>query len=175
MQNKTYTLTIENRKKKIVINSNGETHMRGRRKEGTIMERGIVLRENRRNRGMMGNIGFILVTAFLVLFTAFCIIGTVFSRSNLSERELENYYREKEQEMVGRVRTFLNDAGFANSGVTLTRVVEADESREYTLTVHHSRIDRMDEEGKNNLKEKLSAFDFPAENCTFYHEFLITD
>lgn len=139
------------------------------------MERGIVMRENRKNRGIMQNVGFVIMTVFLVLFSAFCITGTVFSQSNLNGRELENYYREKEQEMVRGVRAFLDEAGFVNSGVTLTRVMETDGSREYTLTVHHGKIDRMDEESKQNLKKELSAFDFLSENCIFYHEFLITE
>lgn len=122
-----------------------------------------------------GSIAFIIVTVCLVLFSAFCITGTVYSQSRVSERELEMYYREKEKEMVREVREYLNQEGYENSGVTLTRVAEADGGREYTLTVHHGRINRMDEEDRENLKKELSAFDFEAANCTFCHEFLVTD
>lgn len=122
-----------------------------------------------------GGAGFVLLTVFLVLFSAFCIGGTVISQSEIGERELENYYREQEKELVQEVRDYLQQAGFQNSGVMLTRVVDGDGSREYTLTVHHSKIDKMDDVSRESLGRALETLDFTADNCTFYHEFLITD
>lgn len=138
------------------------------------MERSIRRQEEMR-RGRTETFVFMIVTVCLVLISAFCITGTVHSQSRASERELENYFREKEQEMVREVREYLNQSGYENSGVTLNRVLETDGSRAYTLTVHHRRIDNLDEECRENLQAQLSAFDFVAENCTFFHEFLITD
>ena len=120
-------------------------------------------------------LGFWVLTICLVLVSAFCITGTVMSRCRPEEQELENYYREKEKELVRDTRNYLCQAGYQNSGVTLTRVVEVDGSREYTVTVHHGKIDRMDEESREDLKKELSSLHFSADNCTFFHEFLIAD
>lgn len=118
---------------------------------------------------------FVLATICLVFVSAFCITGTVFSQTKPGNAELESYYRQQEKALVQETRAYLNQMGFQNSGVTLSRVVDTDGSMEYTMTIHHGKIDKMDEVSRESLKKGLSAFTFPAENCTFYHEFLITD
>lgn len=123
----------------------------------------------------MGVISFTVLTVCLVFISAFCIKGTVMSQSKSGGKELESYYRAQEKELVQDTREYLNAAGFQNSGVTLTSVTDADGSREYTITVHHDRIDRMEESDRKLLKEELSALTFTAENCSFFHEFLVTD
>lgn len=123
----------------------------------------------------VGTIGFWALTVFLVLVSALCITGTVMSRSNPGGREIENYYMALEKQLVCDTREYLNKSGFPNSGVTLTRVVNENGMREYTMTVHHGKIDRMDENSRQILKEALSQFVFAEENCTFCHEFLVTD
>lgn len=127
------------------------------------------------NRRANGTIGFVVLTLCLILVSAFCFTGTVISQNKPSEKEMENYYRAQEKELVQETRDYLNQAGFSNSGVTLTRVIDADGSREYTVTVHHSKIDKMDMISRANLKEELATLAFAADNCTFCHEFLVTD
>lgn len=122
-----------------------------------------------------GRFGFWVVTIVLVFVAAFCCAGTVMSRSDLSVQEQESYYRFREQQLVSETRKFLGEEGFENSGITLTRVVEEDGSRHYTMTIHHGRIDRMCEEERNLLLAQLEAFAFEEENCFILHNFLIND
>lgn len=122
-----------------------------------------------------GGFGFWAVTIALALVAAFCCTGTVMSRSSLSVREQEEYYRERERQLVSETREFLRTEGFENSGIMLTRIVEADGSRRYTMTVHHGRIDRMCEEERRELMGKLEAFAFEDKACTFLHNFLLSD
>lgn len=112
---------------------------------------------------VIGQVVFILIW---VAVAAMCITVTVFSREALSADELEGYYRSMEQETVSRVRTYLDERGYEYSGVMLTRVVEADGSRAYTLTVHHDRIDKMTEEEQIRLGQELEQFFFAADECT---------
>ena len=118
-------------------------------------------------------IGFGVLTLCLVLVSAFCITGTVMSCSNSKEWEMELY--DKEQELVRDTREYLNQSGFVNSGVMLTSVMDENGMRWYTVTVHHGKIDRMDEDAKKNLKEQLATLVFAEDNCNFSHEFLVTD
>lgn len=120
-------------------------------------------------------ITFFVLTFCLICVSAFCITGTVISQSKPSERELENYYRAQEKALVRETRDCLEQEGFHNSGVTLTSVIDVDGSREYTVTVHHGKINKMDIVSQEILKEELASFAFSADNCTFYHEFLVTD
>ena len=112
-------------------------------------------------RKIAGNLGFAAVTILLILLTALCFAGTVASRTTLDSAELEGYYRQQEEQLVSRAREFLEEQGFAYSGVMLTRVVEADGSRAYTLTVHHGEIDRMSAPEREALAERLEGLAFP--------------
>lgn len=111
-------------------------------------------------RKIAGNLGFAAVTILLILLTALCFAGTVASRTTLDGAEMEGYYRQQEEQLVSRAREFLEEQGFAYSGVMLTRVVEADGSRAYTLTVHHGEIDRMSAPERDALAERLADLAF---------------
>ena len=122
-----------------------------------------------------GSFRFVAATVILVSVAALSFAGTVMCRTNLSEAELEGYYREKEQQMVKDTRGYLNRNGFDNSGVMLTRVVDGSGSRMYTLTVHHRGIDRMEEAEREALAQELAAFAFEDDNSMFHYEFLLSD
>ena len=121
----------------------------------------------------MSMLKFMAVTVLLVLATAYFCAETVKCKSEVAAEELEIFYQEKEAQLVKETRAFLSEEGFANSGVVLTKVVEADGSREYTLTVHHSRIDKMTEEEREILLGKMEHLVFFGEGICFFHEFLL--
>ena len=81
----------------------------------------------------------IITVSALVLIgiTVFCISGTVHSSEKEERREREKYYREIYAEYVKEVRFFLNEEGYSNSGVTMTKVIDEEENRSYTMTIHH--------------------------------------
>lgn len=113
-----------------------------------------------------------VVTVVLVLLSAFCISSTVFSREDVERAELEGYYSALEKQAVADVRTFLNEEGFVNSGVMLTRVVDAEGNRDYTLTVHHDSINRMEVAEQEELGEALALLCFEDEYSSFVYKFL---
>lgn len=119
--------------------------------------------------------GFAAVVLVLTLFACWCCAGMVMSRTDLSAAEIEGYYQEMEKGLVEEAREFLNGEGYTYSGVMLTRVVTAEGNREYTLTVHHGKIDKLDDAGRQMLMEGLKGIVFEDENCSFRHEFLINE
>lgn len=119
-----------------------------------------------------GSLGFWAATILLVLVAAFFVTATVRSRTALDRAELEGYYREKEEQFVRNARKYLNAQGYQDSGVMLTRVVGADGSRVYTVTLHHSDFDRLEEEEREALVRELSGLEFADENAVFCHKFL---
>lgn len=121
------------------------------------------------------NILFYAVTALLVMVSAFCVAMTAVSQSRAADQKMEAFYREKEKTLVKEVRSFLNEEGFQDSGVALTRMVDGEGQREYTVTVHHDRIDRMDAKSREILRAELAELDFEEEGCFFRHEFLMAD
>lgn len=116
---------------------------------------------------------FFGVTLILVAITAFCITGTVMSKSRIDNAELENYYREQESRMLRETKDLLEEMGYKNSGVTLTRMVDEAGNREYTFTIHHGKIDKMSEQERCQLAEELVENSVLLADCSFYHEFLM--
>ena len=122
------------------------------------------------------NLLFAAATIILVLITAFCIAGTVMSKGDMNNAELESYYRQVEKELVGQTRELLDDLGFKNSGVTLTRVVDGEGNRDYTFKIHHGKIDAMSEGEQAKLANTLAEGYMILKgegftNCSFTHEF----
>ncbi len=121
------------------------------------------------------DISFAFITFFLIFLIALCVGSTVRGR----EREAENPYRLMESELLRDTREYLNRSGYTNSGVTLTRVTDEEGGREYTFTIHHSRIDRMDESERELLRDELdlrcreAGSRFSEDVCSFRHEFLL--
>lgn len=122
-----------------------------------------------------GRVKLTAVTVLLVLTAALFFGGRVLCETEVPARELEEYYREKEQELVREVREFLRSEGYENSGIMVTRVVEDDGRRLYTVTVHHGRIDSMDAGLREELLDHLQELNFADDNCSFVHQFLLDE
>lgn len=116
---------------------------------------------------MMKRIGFGVVTVLLVLIIAFSVTSTVKSQSREALTVNEAYFQILEKEYVAVMREYLNEEGFQNSGVMLTRTVFEDGSREYQIAVHHSRIVDLSEIEQAKLTEALLEKAFEEENCRF--------
>ena len=117
----------------------------------------------------------VTVTVLLVLIAAFFFGGKALSRTAMDTKELEEYYRAKEQELSREIRELLSKEGLENSGIMLTRVVEENGSRLYTVTVHHGRIDDMDTVQQEELMGRLQELNFADDNCSFTHKFLLDE
>jgi hypothetical protein len=126
---------------------------------------------------MMRKGGFTVITLLLIAVIAVCTAGTVKGQETIQDKERELWYREQEEKLLADTRDYLNQEGFVNSGVTLTRVVDGKGGREYTFTIHHHLIDRMEEEARGALRTELvrlnQDFGEAGENCSLRYEFLI--
>ena len=130
------------------------------------------LNRKENNSTFVKNMAFILFTACLILLSAFFISGTVQSQTAGKLCVDEKFYQDLEKEYVKEVRAFLSEQGFENSGVTLTRVVDAQGKREYDVTLHHKYLDKLCAEEREALFEAIAEMAFQAEGCTFTVELL---
>ncbi len=126
------------------------------------------------SRRIVKNVRFCLITLAVVLAASLAAVFTVYG-SGRAEAAQEARYRSMEQGLLRDVRAFLEEAGCRDGGVTLTRVVDGQGNRAYTVTVHHRRIDRMEQGEREELLQQLEGFSFPAANCTFTYHFLLTE
>lgn len=115
----------------------------------------------------MKRAGFAVGTVLLIFIIAFSVTSTVKSQSREELAANETYFRVLEKEYVTAMRDYLNEAGFQNSGVMLTRTVFEDGSREYQIAIHHSRIAGLSEAEQEELTEVLLEKAFIEENCSF--------
>ncbi len=118
---------------------------------------------------MKKNIVFYTVIIVLVLTCLCSMNGIAAEKSTKASREKENYYYELEQEYLKAMRAYLNQEGYMNSGVMLTRTVYEDGSREYLIQIHNSKFDGLTEEEKETLIVALEEQAFAEENCSFEH------
>lgn len=109
------------------------------------------------------NIFMVMMMIATVTVICFCVTGTVYSREKHSEKEQELYYRSVEASYLSEVREWLNGNGYENCGVTMTKVIEEDGSREYTLWIHHYKISNLEEGEQAALKNELAKMDNPMQ------------
>lgn len=120
-----------------------------------------------------GMADFVAVTVFLVLIAVLLLGEKAWSGTDMDAWGLEEYYQKKEQDLTGEIGEFLKKEGLENSGIMVTRVVEENGSRLYTVTVHHGRIDAMDAAERAELLSRLQELNFADDRCSFTHEFLL--
>ena len=118
-----------------------------------------------------GIVSYMAGTVLLVLIAALFVGCTAMSRTDIGTRELEEYYLTKEQALTKDVRELLAVKGYENSGVMVTRVIEDDGSRLYTIAVHHKRIDLLDDKERQMLLSQVENLVFDDEACSFFIDF----
>lgn len=80
-------------------------------------------------------------------------------------------YEEQEEAYVERARKILEEAGLNKAGVMLEYRQEADQTRSYTLYVHHRRWNNLGEKEKGRLEKELEDSAFKEKNCRFSCDF----
>ena len=124
-------------------------------------------------RQLISNIAFYSTTVVLILIIVLCIGATVKSESRDETQRMEN--RVQEQQLRNDLRQYLNENGCRNSGVTLTYAVEEDGSLNYTFTIHHKKINGMNETEREALSGELAQACNAAGNYSISYEYLLTD
>lgn len=124
-------------------------------------------------RNTTKNITFIAATIVLILISAFFITKTVRGQADHEMMACEKYYQVLEQEYVSEIRAYLNEQGFENSGVTLTRVVDEQGVREYRITLHHKHLEKLSMEERNEIFGEIKNMAFENDGCIFQINLLV--
>ena len=102
----------------------------------------------------MKKMGLLVVAVFVLAFT----IGMSAKAASFKEdsRVLsEKQYRTMEEEYINEVRMILLEKGCKNAGIALTYVEDAIGNREYTVTIHHTRLEKMNNQELALLKSRM--------------------
>ena len=103
---------------------------------------------------------FLMVIAIL-----WCVLGIKANGAEKAEND-NAYYQLQEMELKSKVRAELEELGYNNCGITMTKVMNADGFREYTVLVHHQYLDTDNEEKVNDIYEVLMAIETDDTNMT---------
>lgn len=120
----------------------------------------------------MKTVKFAIITIVLLLITTFSVTGTVMSQNKDKDPIDAKHYRILENQYIAQVRERLEEQGYKNVGITMTRITEEDGTREYTVLLHHKRINALDEAERGLLVQELCDTYFPIEGCEFSYSFL---
>lgn len=107
----------------------------------------------------------IIVVAVVAILVLWSICGIKANAAEKADNDRMEY-QIQENHFVKEIRKCMEEQGYYNCGITLTKVMDVDGSREYKVLVHHSYIDLENEMEVTNIKEILGNINFNAENIT---------
>lgn len=115
-----------------------------------------------------GRAVYIILTLVLILITTLSIRGTAYSMEKTNMHDsMDPYYKSLENEYTNNVKNLLSELGYSNAGIMLTKVVDVDGNREYTLSLHHKLLSNNNER-LNEVTEAIKSIGAPVANSSIY-------
>lgn len=121
---------------------------------------------------MMRGYRFYIVATGLILVILSMMTMTVNATEDKKLQHENGYYEQIEDDYMKDLRDTLTQKGYRNAGITMTKVFYEDGSREYTVKLHHKRMDNLSMEEKNDLLSELSELAFADSECRINLKFL---
>lgn len=110
---------------------------------------------------------FVMVTVFLVLILWLFVSETVMSQTEGNITVDEEAFVELEKDYVVTVRSYLDEKGYRNSGVSLTRVMDESGERSYEMVLHHKNLYKLSDEEQEIMLEEIETMAFHVSGCKF--------
>lgn len=114
------------------------------------------------------------MTIVLIIIILFCSTQTVLSQSRDMSKEQRQYYADMEKEYLSNIESFLCKKGYLHSGINIRWVSEVEGLRDYTVMIHHRKIDSLDIHEKEALLNELKTMEFNDSRAIFNYEFITT-
>lgn len=119
---------------------------------------------NMRNR-------FLTLLFLLICVPGFFTVKTIELRAQSRQQAERKLYHEMETEYLKGTKEILSEAGYKNSGVNMTKIIDEEGRRTYTVRIHNRRIDALKDAEKEELMNELRSVCFADGQCEFKHEF----
>ena len=113
--------------------------------------------------------GFVAVVIAMVLVMALLLVfgGTVSGQVQEDVSISEEAYIQLEGEYVQQLRSMLRERGYENCGINLTRVVDTEGERAYSIVLHHKYLNKLTGEQEQSLFAELGSVAFQLSDCSF--------
>ena len=97
------------------------------------------------------------VWGLMIMVMMVCGISTTVKAAAINESEQisREEYKKMEEECVNHIKILLEEKGCKDAGVSLTYVTNDDVLREYTVVIHHKNIDRMSQDERLILIDRM--------------------
>lgn len=115
---------------------------------------------------------FYMLTVMLVFVLFSLVTMRVKGQGELDFAADRELYEQLEDTYTERLKDMLENKGYRNAGITMTKIYQPDGSREYTVQIHHKRINQLSDGEKILLLNELAALSFGGEECNVLHKFL---
>ena len=103
----------------------------------------------------------LIVVALVIAVVTFITTSiTVTSCKKGAASDNAAYYHQLEQAYVNEASKVMNEQGYFDAGITMTRRMNEAGDRIYTVKVHHNRLNNASFEKTNELMELLSNIPF---------------
>lgn len=101
------------------------------------------------------------------------VLSTIIVRSAQNDdAAADRYYAGLEREYESAVRSYMNENGYINAGIMITRIVDREGGRTYTVKLHHTRLDRLDASERERIAAEVCELGFRDEVCDFHTVFV---
>lgn len=115
---------------------------------------------------------FYMLTVMLVFVLFSLVTMRVKGQGELDFAADRELYEQLEDTYTERLKDMLENKGYRNAGITMTKIYQSDGRREYTVQIHHKRINQLSDGEKILLLNELAALSFGGEECNVLHKFL---
>ena len=111
-----------------------------------------------------------VVLTIMVIMLLFSLLSMRVSGSNQTNDTDCTYFHELEMTFLDVLDNRLQEYGYADCGLTLNSIINADGTRNYYVQIHHLRMAEMDAAEWEELTGRLSDISFPADGCNITYE-----
>ncbi len=119
-----------------------------------------------------------------VIFLCGCSIQAA-GQEKKQSRQDEQHYQAMEKEYRNGLKEFLNQAGYRNSGINMTKVItpkevaagttEESETRTYMVGIYNKKINQLDHREREKLMTDLVKVEILMNGCDVSYQFMETD
>ena len=120
----------------------------------------------------------LLVTMTVLFLLAVIIIGSYCTISVNAAGKIagdRDVYHAQEAVFLEELRQKLETEGYYNSGITMTKILNEEDERSYTVLIHNSAIDKLCKEDRDSLQKELQTMDNIGKNSSICYEFLVIE
>lgn len=121
---------------------------------------------------MKKHFGLMAVVAVILFVCVFLGVRSyVHSASEGAAKIDESFYQQMEKTYLNQVKAEILNCGYANSGVTMTRLSLSENERNYRLEIYNRLLDGKTDR-QNQVREAIESISFDDSSCNFEVVFL---